>query len=205
MEPSLPILPQAWADRILTAVLWMVGGGTLFKLIQLIVNKANRNAAVAKSHADAALVKVDTLTKYENLLGQLQDRINHVEATSDDREKHCQERLKFLETSLGYNRQMLSAYIRRGHAFGGELAKLVMYIKNRDIDMATAIEKIKAMQNHQGLPDGMGSQLTELIILITPREMRLKTAEDLTAAIPLPTPPDGVDPLHDSGEYLRPD
>lgn len=195
MQLNLPI-PSSWADRILTLILGLVGGGTLFKIIQLIVNKQKRISDVAIDNATAENLRVDALAKYQQLLSTLQDRLNHVEAQSDQRETDCREQVHFLQTSLSYNRQMLSTYIKRGHEFAGEVAKLVLYLRNRDVSAATAVEKLKQCSSGGKVEP---AEVTDIVLLITPPEFRIRTGDEISRLYPLPKPPDGID----SGEFPR--
>ena len=194
--PTVPI-PHDWAERILTLILGLLGGGTAYKILTLIVNKQKRKADVAIGTAEAENKKVDAFAKWQNMVMSLQDRLNHVEATSDERERNCQAQIRFLQNSLTYNRQMLSAYTRRQHAFAHQSGDLSLFIANQNTALATAAEKLKGLQSSVELPDGMVTVLTELVILIQPTEFRIKTAEEITRAIPLPTPPDGVEAYED--------
>lgn len=194
--PPVPV-PHDWADRFLTLLAGLVGGGTILKALQLIVNKAKRKSEVASINAKTEIDKVDAFAKYQNLLMQLQDRLNHVEATSDQREADSREVIQFLQSSITYQRQMLSAYIKRGHDFAGEVSKLTLYIANMREGLAVAIERVKRIQNDQKLPDGLASELTELVLLITPGELAFRTQEQINANTPLPNPPDGVENMED--------
>lgn len=205
MDPSLLPIPQDWPGRILTLVFGTVVGGTLYKLIELFVKKQTRKSEVAMSNVQAENIKVDVLAKYQEMLIQLQDRLNHVEAAADERERHCQEQIQFFQMSLTYHRQLLSAYVRRGHEFAGETGRLVLFIKNQEIDLARAAEKIKQIQNVAALPDGMAPELTDLIMLISPAALRIRTAEEITRAFPLPKAPDGIDGDLDSRFFNPPD